>query len=393
RRPAIDFPCGESIETFSPVPGEGSYMPTALLVSNRRPDEPGGRPEKIATRIRLFDDRGWDVRILYVGPPYGRSFLPGIVRGISAAREPSVVLSINNPFHLHLVGAAIRLTVGTPWVAELRDPIVNHPDRNEGGIPFYLASIVERIVVRYADRVVWLDGIQLPDDYFERNYPDAAHEHFHKLPFMGFERKRFDDITVEDRDLFTIVYAGSFYEGWIEPIEFLEGLALYVEGSATGEPPSIRVDFYGDWSEKYDSVVERLGIEDVVETHGFVDHDDVIAALKGSDFALYIGGNDPRNRLNVPSKIWDYLGSRTPILAIVDADFRAAEFLDEHGFGLVVPPGDSESVAEAIEAVRSGEFHFNTDPGAVDQFSRERHVAAYTDYLEQTLETIGSGTE
>lgn len=365
-------------------------MPTALLVTNRLPDEAGGRPEKLATRIRLFEEHGWEVRLLHAGKPYSKSFLPAFVRGVKKGRssEIDVIISMNNPFHLHLIGAMVSQLLGKPWVAELRDPIVSHPDRDDGTALFYFAVVVERLVVKLADRVVWLDGIQLEDDYFEHKYPGISQDEFYKLPFMGFERSRFEEAPTAEREPFTITYAGSFYEGWIEPYDFLEGLSLCVdtEESAAENETAIRAEFFGDWNDRYAETVDRLDIEDQVITHGFVDHDDVIPALKGSDLALYIGGDDPRNRLNVPSKIWDYVGSRTPILAIVDPDFRVASFLEEHGLGIVAEPGDPKAVCEAIEAVRTGEYKYDPPASVFEKFSRERHVAEYVSVLEETLE-------
>lgn len=366
------------------------HVPTALLITNRLPEEAGGRPEKLATRERLFDDHDWAIEYGYVPEPYWQSFLPSIIRVIRAGRdsEIDIVISMNNPFHLHLIGFISSIFLAVPWVAELRDAIVTHPDRGETGLLIHAASAVERLVVQRSDRVVWIDGIQLEDDYFERKYPGVSSEKFYKLQFMGFERNRFEEAPTAEREPFTITYAGSFYEGWIEPYDFLEGLSLCIdaEDRTVGNQDTIQAEFFGDWNDQYADEVNRLGIEDHVIPHGFVDHDDVIPPLKGSDLALYIGGDDPRNRLNVPSKIWDYVGARTPMLAIVDPDFRVASFLEEHCLGLVAEPGNPEAICSAIEAVQTGEYKYKPPASVFEQLSRERHVAEYVAVLEETLE-------
>ena len=360
-------------------------MKTALLVSNRLPDESGGRAEKVATRIALMEERGWRVVVGHAPEPYVGGF-PSALRDVVrlAFREnPDLVVSINNPFHLHLHAFLVSRLTGTPWLAELRDPIASHPDRARTSPRTWGAHAIERLVVREADQVVWHDGIQIPDDYFTTNYPSLPAERFFKLPVMGYERAKFDAAPAEEYEAFTVTYAGSFYEGWIEPYTFLSGLGAYRESG--GEP--LRAQFYGDWSPEYDRVAREAGVEDWIETHEFVPHEEIVPVLKGSDVLLYVGGDDPGNRLNLPSKLWDYVGARTPILAVVDPDFRVAEFLREHDLGLVVEPGDAEGVADALGWLRAGEIGGFAEDTTLERFSRE-HSA---DVLAQVFDAVAAG--
>jgi len=330
--------------------------------------------------MREYD---WDFEIIQAGEPYSQSFLPGIIQGIRRGRSDDIdlVISMNNPFHLHLIGAVVSTVARKPWVAELRDPIVVHPDRDYNTATYHLARVIERIVVRSADRLVWLDGIQMEDNYFEEKFPEYPPEKFVKLPFMGYERERIEAITAEERGPFTITYAGSFYEDWIEPFDLLEGVSKYIDTIENSDVP-LRIEFFGDWNDEYEAFVQQLGIQEYVKAHGFVDHEEVIRALKGSDLAVYIGGDDPRNRLNVPSKIWDYLGSRIPILGIVDPEFRVASFLRDNEIGLVTESGNPEAVRDAIKAVHSGNYDYNPNPNVYAEFSRKKHLEEYAAVMD-----------
>lgn len=355
-------------------------MPTALLISNRYPHEDAGRAEKIATRIRLFAERGWDLEISYVSEPYVPTFPLAVARAIKRIREtdPDILISIVNPFHQHLIGYLASTVTGVSWVAEFRDPILTHPDVEEGVLR-RAASVVERVTARNADRVVWLDGIQIPEGYFQRTYPDVPSERFVKLPPMGFDAERFDAIQPESFDKFTVTYAGTFYDGWIEPYGYLDGLERYVRDSESHPPLLTR--FYGDWSDAYGEAVAKRGLDEYVSVHEFIDHERMVSILKGSDAVLYVGGTDERNRRNLPSKIWDYLGSRTPILALVDESFRVAEFVKDNDLGVVADPRDPISVARAIAALHRGGFQYNPDPSVFATYTRQRHADAYVDVL------------
>lgn len=352
---------------------------TVLLVSNRRLDENAGRAEKFATRARLLRERGWDLRVGYVEPT--ATGLPvGTARCIRLARDADVVNSVSNPPHLHIAGAVAARATGTPWVAEFRDPLVENPDVVPGSAPARARRVIERYVLTHADQVVWYDGIQIPDDYFTREYPDVPADRYRMLPPIGFERAAFDTVEPREFDRFTVAYAGSFYEGWIEPYDFIEGLAAFVEDHPEADPQAL---FYGDWDDAYDRAAREAGVSEYVDPRPFVPHEEVIAILKGADALLYVGGDDPRNRLNLPSKLYDYVGAGRPILAVVAPEFRVAEVVRGNGFGTVVEPSDTEGLAAALDALYRGAFEYDPDPETVAGFTRERSTDAYVETLEE----------
>lgn len=342
---------------------------TVLFVSNVLPGDPGGRAEKLDFRRDRLAENGIELVIGYIPRPYWRSFLLGLISCSLLARrvEADLVTSISNPMHLHFIGYVASQVARVPWVAELVDPIAVGPDRDPDAVSTKIARAIERLTVTRATRVLWGDGIQIPDDYFERSY--GVTEGVTKVPTPGFNADAFESADAIEYDEFTMTYAGSFYEGWSEPYEFIEGVRRHVESVGASD---LRVQFYGDWNETYEAAVAAAGIDDIVEHHSFVPHDAIIPVLKGSDFLIYVGGDDPSNRLNVPSKIWDYVGARTPILAIVDPNFRVAELVESLGLGFVVAPSDVEGIAEAIATVRSNAYSYDPDPAVFEHTHKKK---------------------
>ncbi|MBX0294014.1 hypothetical protein [Haloarcula nitratireducens] len=355
---------------------------TVLVVSNRRCDENAGRAEKLKTRSRLLTEQGWDMKIGYVEP--SMTGLPiGTLKCIQLARDADVINSISNPPHLQVAGAIAARVTKTPWLAEFRDPLVANPDVPNDGFATRLRQLLERYILTHADRVIWYDGIQIPDNYFENTYPDVSSTICRKLPPIGYETKKFEDTEPTAWENFTISYAGSFYEGWIEPYTFIKGLAEYCNReTATSD---ITARFYGDWQEEYAAAAEEAEVAKYVSPQPFIPHEEVISHLKGSDILLYIGGDDPRNRRNLPSKIYDYIGAGQPILAIVDPTFRIAEVIRNHGFGIVVRPGDTEGVSDAIDRIRTGNFTYRATAKQRRQFSRAESNSAYVKELERIV--------
>lgn len=353
-------------------------MRTVLLFSNVRPTDAGGRAEKFRSRAKRLKQYGWNLEVAYVPKPEF-AFPIDFLRALATARQvdPDVVVAVSNPFHLQYVGWLFARTLGVPWVAEFRDPIASNPDREEGSLVTRLAAVTERFTVQRANRCVWFDGIQISGDYFENTYPDDA-SRVRKLPFLGYDPEAFD-VQAAAFDEWTLTYAGSFYDGWIEPDTVLQGIAEYIESTGDNE---FRVRFYGDWTDEYERLVDELGLKDVVSAHGFVPHSEIVPVLKGSDAVLYIGGTDPRNHLNIPSKIWDYIGARTPILGVVDPGFRVASFIREYELGVVADETPSD-IATAFGTLRD-EYQYDPSEQAFD-FTRDRLVAAYAEILDEVV--------
>lgn len=365
-------------------------MKTALLVTNRRPGDDAGRAEKVSARQRLFAERGWRVELSYVPEPYVLTFPLAVVRALRRCRavDPDVLITMNNPFHMHLIGYAVAKLAGRPWVAEFRDPILTHPDWVPGSPLRWIAAAVERLTVRAADRVCWLDGIQIPEDYFASTYPDVPDERLVKLPYTGYDPSTFEGIAGDagntadrDADPFTIVYAGSFYEGWIEPFAFIEGLGRYLAETDA----AVRARFYGDWDERYDAAAEAAGVAHAVVSHGFVPHEVAVRALVDADALLHVAGTDPDNRRNVPSKFGEYVAARQPIVTLADPSFRIADIVREKGLGVVADSDDPAAVRDAIAAVHTGEFVYDPEQGVIEEFSRARHADAYVEVLEDLV--------
>jgi len=355
------------------------------LISNVGVNGEGGRSEKFATRKRMLQERGWEVVVGRAPEPYIPLFPYAVLKClyIGHRNDVDVVNSVSNPFHLQLIGYLVSLLLRVPWLVEFRDPMVSNPDRDSDEFLTKISGWVEKLAVRNAEQVVWGDGIQMGDDHLERKYPEVPSEKFYKLPFPGFETEKFESAPEDNCGVTTITYAGSFYEGWIEPYELLEGFSVYVERNEP-KPDELTLQFYGDWDKEYQEKVKELFLSDFVETHDFVPHEEIIPVLKGSDIVVHIGGDDPQNELSIPSKIWDYIGARTPMLAVVDPSFRVVRLIEENSLGIAVHPDDTDGIAESIERILSGDFEYTPDETVFDEFSRAHKM----DVLAKLLESV-----
>lgn len=358
-------------------------MKKMLIISNYRTREMGGGPQKKPNK-KLLRERGWDIEIGYVPDLSIAGILkaiPDLIRQVRC-KNIDIIVSHCSPPELHALGYVLKRITGKPWLAEFRDPLVTNPDVEPGSFSQFQRRVLEKRVVHSANQIAWWENIQMEDGYFFRTYPEMDRSMFYKIPYLGVGGVNFDKFDrpkAESYDKFTITYAGSFYNGWIEPYRFLEGVRKYVE---THSNDGLQVKFYGDWKGEYQQKVLKEGLEENVTAYDPVPHEEIIPVLKKSHLLLYIGGDNPRNRQNISLKMADYVAAGKPILGIVDPSFRAGKFIKREKIGVVAHPENAEAIAEAIETVRSGRFRCNADDDIKRRFDSEATMDEYASILD-----------
>lgn len=361
-------------------------MPKILLITNSKLNEPSPNAEKFSIRKKYLEKNGWEVILGYISPPGDlRSYrsMRDIIRCLTIViqKEIDIIHSFNEPMQLHGTGYLLSRITDVPWLMEFRDPLATNPEIKKGSIKKPIRETVEKLFIQEADKVIWIDGIQISNTYFQDEYPKISENHFTKLSRVGFDEEKFDRLRTKNFDNFTLTYAGSFYEGWIEPYPIFDALELFVEQHPEIE---ITVQFYGDWKPKYTTAAREQGVERYLSIHDWIDYDDLVPSLKGSDALLYIGGDDKRNKLNVPTKIYDYIGAQTPILAVVDHSFRVAKFIEDNKLGLVADPEEPTQIAEAIYELHTGTKGY--DPDDISQFGREKSLQEFESILNALVD-------
>jgi glycosyltransferase involved in cell wall biosynthesis len=360
-------------------------MRTVLLITNVDPDGTGGRVGRLRARKRILREFGWEVIVGHVSGTSPIELLQGTVRCVQLVRrhDINVVDSINNPLELHAVGWLTSTTTQTPWVAELLDSIETNTRVKSDRRSRWLRRRFEWFVLHCADRVVWVDGIQIPDGYFESKYPSVPTERYRKIGPIGYDPEKFERINAESFDDFTITYAGSFYDDWIEPYDFLRGLRCFVDRNPSND---LVVRFYGDWDDDHQEAAEELGVNEIVQPQGYVSHEQVISAMKGSDLLLAILGDDPDDELSLLSKTSEYIGARRPILCLVDTSFYLAETMESTGVGISVSPDNPKRIADAIECVYEGRFTYDVDDAVFKRFSIRNRLEDLAEVFETVTE-------
>ena len=258
-------------------------------------------------------------------------------------RFPCDAIVVNaDPYAACLVGARLKRETGLPLVLDLRDPWapceLRRPRR-----PLPVRVMVDRLERRAIDaadrvilntRVTWEDYRAfypaIPAEKFTwiRNHADAALIREGKHP--GFDR-------------FTLLFLGNFGR-FIKAEVLLRALADVVQrGIGANE---LQLVVTGDFPESAWRMAKGFGVESMIHLHPHVPYRQIGGIMAAADMLVLL--IQPRGRQRLAAKLFDYMASDRPILAVSENP-ELGELLQESGAGEMVSYDDAQGIADRIQ--------------------------------------------
>lgn len=348
---------GLIVHAVSPLPGPRDLVARlAARVHGPRDDRPeshgeGADRREWAPPIRVAAWRRLLFAMLWLPDDRQGFILPAwrTARRLVGAGA-RLVYSTAPPYSPHLVGLALRSVKGVKWIMELRDPWADNDQK-----PWWirtratdaLDAHLERLCLRRADVIVAVsEGIR------NRLAARLQSQDASRLVVVRNGIENLTTSTPKERSPgpMRIAYAGTFYYGR-DPRLFLRGLAAFSRQQHVG-PEQLRVDFIGACRSigtvSVEKEVATLGLTDVVRIHDWLPHEAAKAYITEADLLLLLAQQQPDQ---VPNKLYEYLGSRRPILAFADEDGETARMLRQVGGHYVVTGDDESAVESALQKI------------------------------------------
>lgn len=281
-------------------------------------------------------------------PDEAIGWLPfAIFRGLEIIkRNPiKIIYSSSPPYTAHLIGHFLKMLAKKPWIAEFRDAWVDSPflDSYPSEFHRWINKKMERDVVISADRIITLTQ-SLRGSLIKR-YPNISPRKI-KVVYNGFDSEDFEGIHKDhNRDKFIITYTGKLYGGrTITP--FLQALSDLIRENPIYKS-KIQFNFIGSsYDEDLNKIVETMNLSGVVKLRGYLPHQKVIEFLPSSDLLLLIKA--PNDLLHTPGKLFEYMGSKRPILALVPPCSETARIINSLRIGVVVHPKDTYEIQQVL---------------------------------------------
>ena len=222
-----------------------------------------------------------------------------------------VIISSSPPESSHLIARRIKQKIKKPWIADLRDLWSHDHYRGFGFFRRKALSLVEeKPVLKEADRIVTVSEGWA--DFLKKDYGGRV-----RVITNGFDEDWFKNRNRAARSKFRISYLGKL-NGFHQDISvFLKAVkdALNRE-DISGE--KFEVNFYisGYGKPNIKEMVERTHLAGIVNERKSVSLSKAVDIMQNSDLLLLVGWEGLSAGAWRPRKLYEYLGSRTPMLLV-----------------------------------------------------------------------------
>jgi glycosyltransferase involved in cell wall biosynthesis len=268
----------------------------------------------------------------------------------------------------NLVGLFLRRLHRVRWAAEFRDPWCYPQGLRVTSFTARANRWLEALSINAADYLVTVTD-QTADLYRQRLGRRAAKVVVARngIPaFTGRDPRR-------PGTPFRIVYAGSLYGGR-NPHAFIRAIADVAPGyTAAGIP--IEVEIFAGGAHPgvpLRELADALGLRRTVRIHDWVSHDEIQRVQRSADLLLLLAQCQP---LQVPNKLYEYLGTGVPILAIADEEGETARMLRQVGGHFIVTRDRPEDIARALgEAIENRDVERATSAEIMNEWLTDRQM-------------------
>lgn len=263
-------------------------------------------------------------------------FVMAYFRGSSLIKKhrPVLIYSTGGANSAHFAGYLLARRYRLPWLAELHDPMIHGEWRNSR-MAYRWAAYLERNICRHASAAWWFTEMALARAR-ERN-PELGCRGHMIIPGVG--APDFQGTTYRKRNKLHFAHCGSLAETRNFAV-FFEALHRVLE-SHPQYRDKVQIDVF---SSKLDAVsreaLARFPLPAVVIEHGRLETDpvtgksgrqQVLEAMRRTDVLVLLHGSDPFCEEYIPSKLFEYLWSKRPVLGLIWRNPQLERILAERG--------------------------------------------------------------
>ncbi|MBC6366614.1 glycosyltransferase family 4 protein [Algoriphagus sp. AK58] len=349
----IKFPIWEPYQLFSKVKGKSKTHPGRLMEQKEK-----GFLEKVAiwARANLLVP---DPRVFWVKPSV--KFLTDLAQ----SGQFQAVITTGPPHSMHLIGRELKRKTGLPWIADFRDPWSQWEFLDTLPMTSFIRKQhqqLEQTVLKEANAVLTISPT------FQRDLEKLARRKINLLTNgydpadipAGFSPKE------KEAGKLHLVYSGII-DAIRNPIPLMEALkAEFQHGTE-----EVKWTFVGKVSEQVQAYVkEDAWLSERIYFAGYVSHGEVFGFYAKADALVLILTDTKNAKGNIPGKLFEYLATGIPVLALGDPEGDSAKILKDAGAGQVIAHTDAASIKAQLRTLMDSSLK-KVDPKDLEKYSRQ----------------------
>jgi glycosyltransferase involved in cell wall biosynthesis len=284
------------------------------------------------------------------------------------------------PWTSLLIGRDVAKATGRPLIADFRDPWAGDDLWRSNSLEPERVAQLERSVVAQASAVVTVSPAMTR--MMKAANPEAEQSKFVTI-HNGFDPLDVVTPTPKRSDKFRIVFTGVWKDGY-NPSRLYDALDALLKAS-----PHVLRNTEVMMAGFAPGEAARRGLDSLVSELGRLSHKDAVALMSSADILFFATADGTYQELALPGKMYEYLATGRPVIALTHPDGDAARVLARVGGAIVIAPEDSERVQNVIStACVAGRLDVPPhDRDALAAFERSN----LTKRLASVLDAVTSG--
>lgn len=300
-----------------------------------------------------------DARVLWVKPSV--DFLENYIK----EHNIDTVITTGPPHSMHLIGMKLKEKFHIRWIADFRDPwtkIVYHKELKLTSIAQKKHLELERKVLRTASQII-VTSPSTKDDFSKITSKPI------EVITNGYDPEEIVPFIIDTK--FSIAHIGSLLSER-NPRVLWKALAELVK-----EYPKFKHDLelklIGTVSEEIINTLEEFKLLKFVKKVGYIPHNQCLVEQHKSQVLLLIESDSEETKAILPGKLYEYMASGRPILAIANEQSDIKRIITLTNTGIFCDYSEKEKIKETL--VNFYEQYKNNDlesaPIGLQYFSRE----------------------
>ncbi len=312
--------------------------------------------QKISRFIRgnfFFPDprRGWNKYALQKAKELIRTY------------QIDTVITTSPPHSTQLIGLKLKKQLGIRWIADLRDPWTNIYYNNMLAQTLLAKKINKKMelkVLKSADQIVTVSrGFK---DMFAGYCPKIKNKI--AIVYNGFDESDIVPAPKTTTDRYVITYGGTIADSY-NLQGFIESLVQF----PTSIKQKLLIRFVGKISAAQIEGFKKAGLGENLEIIDYVKHDKLVRYLIDSDILLLVIPDVANNEGIVPGKLFEYLATGVPVLALGPENGDISAILKKVAGGEAFEPAKPAEIYSFLKHVLAQKRDNKPSPNLND-FSR-----------------------
>ena len=286
-----------------------------------------------------------------------------------------------------LIAHTLHKKTGIPWVADFRDPMICNTLPEDPSIRKTFGK-VEKQSVESCQRAITTTHSHR--QLLQERYPLIENARW-QVVANGYDEPIFKEVeenlpAKQKNRKITLLHSGTLYTGQEnrDPRPFFSAIAKLRQEQRL-DPDTIEIIFRATGQDQeIQGIIDSAGVDDMVQIKPTLAYRDAVEEMFLVDGLLLLQGRN--YNYQVPAKLFEYLRTRRPLLALTDQEGDSARIMREAGVTTIAPMHDEKIIARSFMQTITNIKTENSSPStqtSLEHLSRRARAKELAQVLDQ----------